>query len=98
MHGIHDVLPLGTQPDNSACTLKENTSLYIQYACHVPEEELLAKRKQALLAGCTSVFSCLVLLAVLKYREGSISIEKREWDLQTVTASDYTIEISLNDE
>jgi hypothetical protein len=35
------------------------------------------------------------MLAVIKYRRGSISIEKREWDLQTVTASDYTIEIKI---
>ena len=41
------------------------------------------------------MFACLVLLAVIKYRQGSIGIEKREWDLQTVTASDYTLEISL---
>lgn len=51
-----------------------------------------------MLAGCTSVFSCLVLLAVLNYRQSSISIEKREWDLQTVTASDYTIEIEIHQE
>lgn len=41
------------------------------------------------------MFSCLVLLSVLRYRQGSISIEKREWDIQTVTASDYTIEIKI---
>ena len=32
---------------------------------------------------------------MLKYRSNSISIEKREWDIQTVTASDYTIEFKI---
>lgn len=29
---------------------------------------------------------------------GNIVIEKSEWDLQTVTASDYTIELKLSEE
>ena len=49
------------------------------------------------MASCTNIFAALVLLAVIKYRQGSISIEKREWDLQTVTASDYTLEVRLDD-
>lgn len=66
--------------------------------CQTDEEELLTKRTEALQAGCVAVFSCLVLLSVIQYRTGSISIEKREWDLQTVTASDYTLEIEFTDE
>ena len=37
-------------------------------------------------------------MAVIGNRQGSIGIEKREWDLQTVTASDYTLEITLSQE
>ena len=66
--------------------------------CQTDEPELLTKRTEALQAGCVAVFSCLVLLAVIQYRVGSISIEKREWDLQTVTASDYTLEIEFDDD
>jgi len=47
----------------------------------VSDNELRTKREQALLASCVNIFSALVLLAVIKYRQGSISIEKREWDL-----------------
>ena len=92
MKGVHDVLPLG---GSGSCVLEESSTVFIQYSCEVGDDELAEKRSQALLAGCVSVFSCLVLLAVLKYRAGSIGIEKREWDLQTVTASDYTIEIKI---
>ena len=91
MNGVHDVLPL----NSGECQLSENSSLFIQYSCEIDEDELEDKRYQALWAACTTVFSCLVLLAVLRYRQGSISIEKREWDIQTVTASDYTIEMKL---
>lgn len=43
-----------------------------------------------------NIFCALVLLSVIRYRQGSISIEKKEWDLQTVTASDYTLEIRFD--
>ena len=38
----------------------------------------------------------MVLLSVIKYRVRSIGIEKRQWDLMTVTASDYTLELQLS--
>ena len=49
-----------------------------------------------MLSSCVTIFSALTLLAVIRNRQGSINIEKREWDLQTVTASDYTLEITLS--
>jgi len=51
-----------------------------------------------LIASCVNVFAALTLLSVIKNRMGSIAIEKKEWDLQTVTASDYTLEIALSKE
>lgn len=97
LHGIHDEIPLGPQPGNAQCVLTETDSLFIQYSCVIGDEELGIKRQEALLASCVNIFAALVLLAVIKYRQGSISIEKREWDLQTVTASDYTLELKLDD-
>ncbi len=44
------------------------------------------------------MFGTLFMFAVIKYLEGNIVIEKSEWDLQTVTASDYTIELKLRPE
>lgn len=97
VHGLHDEVPLGAQPGNSQCVLTESDSLFIQYSCVVADDELQQKREEALLSSCVNIFAALVLLAVIKYRQGSISIEKREWDLQTVTASDYTLEVKLDD-
>jgi hypothetical protein len=89
------MIPIGAQSIDPNCNVAEKDTLYVQYACQVPPEDLKVKRKEALLAGCAAVFACLVLLAVLKYRIDSIAIEKKSWDLSTVTASDYTLEIDL---
>lgn len=98
IHGLHDDLPLGGQSGDAGCSLSETDSLFVQYNCKVADEELAEKRWEALFASCVNIFSALTLLSVTKYRVGSISIEKREWDLQTVTASDYTLEIALTKE
>jgi hypothetical protein len=49
-------------------------------------------------ACCISIFSTLFLFAILNYLEKNIIIEKSEWDLQTVTASDYTVELKIRQE
>jgi len=94
--GLHDDISLG--PHGGDCNVKEQDSLFIQYSCKVTEEELKEKRQQALLAGCVEVFAALTLLSVVAYRQGSIAIEKKEFDLQTVTASDYALEVKLSRE
>lgn len=98
IHGIHDDIPIGAQPGDAGCVLEEIDSLFIQYNCKVPEEELEEKRHEALIGSCVNIFCALVLLAVVGNRIGSIGIEKREFDLQTVTASDYTLEMTLSEE
>lgn len=49
-----------------------------------------------MVSSCVNIFAALTLLSVIANRQGSIAIEKKEWDLQTVTASDYCLELSLS--
>lgn len=67
INGIHDSIPLGAQSD-AQCVLTETDSLFMQFSCKVPDEELVTKREQALLAGCVNIFCALVLLSVIRYR------------------------------
>lgn len=63
--GVHDYISIGEQGIGSGCIVGERDTLYVQYMCQVPEEDLKTKRIEALQAGCAAVFSCLVLLAVI---------------------------------
>lgn len=92
---VHDYINVGG--NGEGCSLTEVDSLFIQYNCRVSAAELSEKREQGLIAACVNIFAALTLLAVLSYRQASISIEKKEWDLQTVTASDYCLEIKLSE-
>ena len=96
VQNVHDYVATGTSPLDPGCTIDDKDMLYVQYFCQVPLEDLTTKRVEALQAGCAAIFACLVLLAVIKFRVDSIGIEKSQWDLETVTASDYTLEIQLS--
>jgi len=94
-NNVHDYISIGSNGDG--CHLAEKDYIFIQYNCKVSDAELTEKREQALLAGCVNIFCALSLLAVVSYRINSINVEKKEWDLQTVTASDYTLEMKLSE-
>ena len=44
IHGVHDEIPLGSQPGDGECVLQESDTLFLQYSCVVQPDELLQKR------------------------------------------------------
>ena len=68
IHGLHDDLPIGTQPGDSGCSISETDTLFVQYNCKIGEEELTQKRQEALLSSCVTIFSALTLLSVIRNR------------------------------
>lgn len=97
--GLEDSIPQGTSYlEGEECKIEPTTTLFIQYSCIVQSDEIELKRFQCLKACCISMFSTLFLFAILNYLEKNIIIEKSEWDLQTVTASDYTVELKIRPE
>jgi hypothetical protein len=47
------------------------------------------------LSGCIACFSALYFVGLQTYLKKIIKLDKIKYDLQTVTASDYTLEIML---
>lgn len=96
---LEEVIPMGTSyPDGETCIVAKTSTFFVQYSCKVGDVELELKRFQCLKACCISIFSTLFLFSLLTYLEKNIAIEKSEWDLQTVTASDYTVELKIRQE
>ena len=42
-----------------------------------------------------TIFSCLVLYGVLRYSIKMLNLDKFTYDVQTVTAADYTVEVQF---
>jgi hypothetical protein len=66
--------------------------IYVQYFCSQDIEDVNQKRHEALLISCIAIFICLVYLSVLFYFFESSKIDYKVWDVDTVTASDFTVE------
>ena len=43
-----------------------------------------------------AIFSSLVLLIMTYYMRRDIEVDEVEWDLDTVTAADYTIDLEIS--
>jgi len=78
--------------------MSDNSSLYIQYKCGESPEETNHKRKDALAIGCLAIFITCVYLRFLHYRKMFSKIVLIEWDISTITANDYSIEIRISEE
>jgi|LakMenE01Jun11ns_1017448.scaffolds.fasta_scaffold9592740_1 hypothetical protein len=75
------------------CEIKEDTSIFFQYKCVDSDENILNKRNDCLISACVAVFGTLVCLSIVNYSQNSVAVSEREWDLQTKTAADYTLQI-----
>lgn len=78
--------------------LHEDSQMFIQYGCTLPDEEIGSRKKHALLLGSTAVF---VALFVVNYIDCIKKVQENsyvEWDVKTITAGDYSVEFYLDDE
>ena len=48
VNDLHSYVQIGAQSRDSGCVLTQKDSLYVQYICKVPHEELRGKRDEAL--------------------------------------------------
>jgi len=77
--------------------------IYLQYECAQPYEDddnqdtysLNTKRDQALLVSCTGILISLLFLTCCYYLSKVAAIEFKQWDVDTVTASDFTVEYQI---
>ena len=52
--------------------------------------------KEGSLVASVAVFSCLFVIIMIYYVRRNIDISKVEWDVSTVTASDYTVDMKIS--
>ena len=60
------------------------------------EDQFFHRRKVGLLIACSAVFCALFFINYVDYIRAIGECNYIEWDMETVTASDYTIEFDLD--
>ena len=68
-------------------------NFFVQYECHSKSEMLEQKRQDGALIAATSVFSALFFMVAVYFLKQMSAINKVQWDVETVTAFDYAVEM-----
>ena len=94
---IHKDLPLGKQAAPFAeCEVQKSTTMFVQYQCLISEQDLVQRKEVAQLSVWLTIFSTALLVIGVNVRKSKLADEKSLWDMQTVTAGDYTVHINLS--
>ena len=59
------------------------------------DDELKTDRRIAMMGSCISCLAAVVFAFILKYMRYLVEWTNREWDMNTVTAGDYTVKFDL---
>eukprot|EP00347_Sterkiella_histriomuscorum_P007945 403346963 len=90
---------LSQHVDKSNVTCINNRTLfYVQYFCKQLDDDITLKRREALVVVSIGVFICLLFLCALYYLYETSKIEYKTWDVNTVTAADFTVECNIPQE
>eukprot|EP00347_Sterkiella_histriomuscorum_P023421 403334704 len=81
---------------NQTVCLDEDAQFFVQYYCTQSHEELSVKREEGALVGAIAVFSCFFFIIMIFYLRQLTQIQKVRWDLDTLTAGDYTVDLNIS--
>jgi hypothetical protein len=80
--------------NQKVCT-DDDASFYMQFYCLHSKEELGQKRNEGTIVAGIAVFSCLFFVIMIFYLRQSTQIQKTVWDVETITAGDYAVDMTL---
>lgn len=87
-------VPVNNDPTDLGC-FHEDSLIFVQVGCMVPNETLASKRKHALCLCCVAVFIALFAINFIDFVKKKEENSYVEWDIKSITAGDYTIEFDL---
>jgi hypothetical protein len=87
---------LNVASSNEQCS-QSNAKLFVQYQCLQSAEQLETKRGQAITVSCLAVFAVGVYLTVLFYFKRASDLNQIQWDMETITPGDYTVQLEISE-
>lgn len=71
-----------------------DSSFFVQLPCEIEEPE--ERQVQGLFVGCVGVFVALFFISYIDYMRSVFKSTAVEWDVKTITAGDYSVEIPIS--
>lgn len=83
--------------DKPANCVDKEASFYVQYSCTQTDEQLAQKYKETSIISCMGVFLVCVYLITIYYFKRISKLKQLDWDIQTITPGDYTLQMEITD-
>jgi len=71
-----------------------DSSFFVQLPCEIKEPE--ERQVQGLFIGCVGVFVALFFISFIDYMRSVFKSTAVEWDVKTITAGDYSVEMPIS--
>lgn len=84
----------GSSPD---CTHR-NAHFFIQFMCVHSTDSLSLRYFHGTLIGSVAIFTSFLVLIMIYFLRRKLALDQIEWDVQTVTPGDYTVQIPISEE
>jgi hypothetical protein len=72
-------------------------TIFVQVPCTFEQDELVTRRIEGLVIACLGVFICLFFVVFLDYLRSIFKNLYIEWDVKTITAGDYSVELEITE-
>lgn len=92
---LNQYINIPTAVKDSTC-FAPTSQIFIQVGCSLLEEEWNSRAEKGLLLACIAVFIALFVSNYLDYVKKIQANDYVEWDVNTITAGDYSIEFDLD--
>ena len=69
--------------------------MFLQIGCQIPEDQIAERTISGLLVSCAAVFIALFVVNFIDYVRRVQMNNYIEWDVKTITAGDFTIELDI---
>lgn len=94
---INNLVDPSGNSQNVMKACNEESYLYMQMPCLVPQRKVTHRRIIGLFISCLTVFMFLFISLTLEYLRRVQANKFVDWDIKTVTAADYTVEFAITE-
>jgi hypothetical protein len=90
---------MATSNENSSasCRNTSNTYVFVQIPCVMTYEVMNTRQVQGLFIGSMGVFIALFFVVFIDYLRSTFKNTFIEWDVKTITAGDYSVEMDISE-
>jgi hypothetical protein len=85
--------PTEANPD----CITDPAKIYMQYKCSEGNSHLDKKREKGLVVSICACIAALIFLVVIFYMKKMAILNFQMWDMRTLTASDFTVEMTVTE-